>query len=260
MPTIITTTKEWRELRRSEALQGKSLGYVATMGNLHSGHESMITRAKQENDKCVVSIFVNPTQFDNGEDLQNYPRTMEGDLELAERCGVDYIFAPTYEEMYPDEYTYKVSEMDFSTRLEGKYRPGHFDGVLTIVMKLLLLIKPNNAYFGEKDYQQYQLLKDMAEAFFLEVNIVSCPTIRLASGLPFSSRNNRLKPSELKMAEKFPELLHSKRSTTDVKFELQKAGFKVDYIEDYKSRRYGAIFIGPVRLIDNIEIDSGENE
>ena len=144
------------------------IGFVPTMGNLHQGHLSLLERCCTENDISVLSIFINPTQFNNKNDYTNYPQTLEQDLALAEKAKVDYILMPTYSELYPDDFAYQVSETKISQELEGKFRPGHFTGMLTVVLKLLLLVKAHRAYFGEKDYQQLQLIRGMAKSFFLE--------------------------------------------------------------------------------------------
>jgi len=148
------------------------------MGALHQGHVSLIEACNQQNDISVVSIFVNKTQFNDPSDYKNYPKLFEKDLELLEHKNVDYIFYPDYEVMYPDNYSFRISENNYSKLLCGKSRPGHFDGVLTVVMKLLNIIMPDKVYFGEKDYQQYQLIEQMCKAFFMDVEIIPCETVR----------------------------------------------------------------------------------
>jgi len=159
---VITKIQEIKEARKS--LQNKKIGFVPTMGGLHAGHLSLINRAKSENEITFVSVFLNPTQFNDKKDLETYPANLQDDITLLEKSGVDFLFAPDYTEMYPDGYKYKITENSFSKLLCGATRPGHFDGVLTVVMKLFNLVRPTNAYFGEKDFQQYKLLKGMAEA------------------------------------------------------------------------------------------------
>ena len=222
------------------------------MGNLHAGHLSLIKHCTQENDITVVSIFINPTQFNNTDDFENYPQTLEEDIKLAHHA--DYILAPIYKEIYPDDFTFKVTESLISQKLEGKHRPEHFDGMLTIVLKLFCLIQPQRAYFGEKDYQQLLLVQKLTEAFFLNIEIVPCKTVRSETGLALSSRNNRLSPEEKLLAEKFPELLRSNHSLEEIKKNLKNLGFLVDYIEEMFGRRLGAVQLGNVRLIDNIKI------
>lgn len=254
MTKIFDSIEQWREFRQQDSFQNKSIGFVPTMGNLHNGHKSLLQRSAQENDITILSIFINPTQFNNPNDLKNYPRTFTADVDLAKEAGVNFILAPEYNTIYPDNYRYKVTENDFSKQLCGKHRPGHFDGVLTVVLKLLNLVKAHHAYFGEKDYQQLQLIKEMVAAFFIDTKIIPCKTIRNENGLALSSRNNLLKPEHQTIAAKFYELLNSHNSLAEISQSLTNHGFIVDYIEEHNGRRYGAAFLGDVRLIDNIEI------
>ena len=251
---MITDINCWRELRASDELKNKTIGFVPTMGNLHAGHASLLSRSVAENDVTILSIFVNPTQFNRPEDLTNYPRTPDQDIQLAGQVDVDIVLMPTDEDLYPDHYRYKVSENQLSTMMEGAYRPGHFEGMLTVVLKFLLLVKPTHAYFGEKDYQQLQLIKGMVSAFFLDVKIIPCKTVRNDQGLALSSRNSRLTHQQLKFAEKFSELLRSNQTCKVIQRKLTETGFKVDYITEYQGRRFGAVFVGNIRLIDNIEM------
>ena len=168
---IIHTPEEWKKIRSGIA-SDKKIGFVPTMGGLHNGHLSLVQKCRNENDISVVSVYLNPTQFNDKNDLLTYPANFEDDAALLEKAGVDYLFAPDYSAMYPDGYTYKVIETDFSRKLCGAKRPGHFDGVLTVVMKLFNIIRPQNAYFGEKDFQQYVLLDGMVKAFFMDINLV----------------------------------------------------------------------------------------
>ncbi|HEV2613192.1 MAG TPA: pantoate--beta-alanine ligase [Gammaproteobacteria bacterium] len=250
---IVKSPQEFQQLRKN--LQG-SIGFVPTMGNLHDGHASLLAKSKSENTITAISIFVNPTQFNNPDDFKHYPRTVEQDLTLAEQLGVDIVFLPTKENMYADDYAYRVFATDswLTSELESKSRPGHFEGVLTVVMKLFLIIRPTRAYFGEKDYQQYQLIKKMAEAFFLDTTVVGCPPIRNENGLPLSSRNSRFTPEQFKHVQLFPKIFHADLSPEEITAQLIKLGFEVDYIEDYESRRFGAVKFAGVRLIDNVEI------
>ena len=181
--------------KRDQLPPAQTVGFVPTMGALHEGHASLIRQSAAENDLTVVSIYVNPTQFNNSDDLKKYPRTWEADLELARRAGAWAVLAPDYDEIYADGYRYRISENDFSKKLCGAHRPGHFDGVLTVVMKLLQIVQPKRAYFGEKDYQQLQLIRDMARTFFLRTEIIGTPTVREQDGLAMSSRNVRLTAS-----------------------------------------------------------------
>lgn len=249
---IFSSIAEWQTFRRQALFEHKKIGFVPTMGNLHQGHYSLLARSVQENDLTVLSVFVNPTQFDNPEDLQKYPRTFEQDVALARSAGVDFILNPEYAALYPDDYRYKVSESTFSQQFCGQYRPGHFDGVLTVVLKLLQLVKPTNSYFGEKDFQQLQLIKDMVAAFFMDINIVASPTVRDANNLALSSRNSRLTPEQYALALEFPKLLAGQQTANEIKAALTKLGFRVDYIAEHAGRRLGAVHLGSVRLIDNV--------
>ncbi len=253
MMKLINKVAKWRKIRKS--LQGETIGFVATMGHLHPGHISLLKRSVAENSITVLSCFVNPTQFNDVHDFDAYPRTVQEDVKLGTTEGVDYLLLPNYHDLYPDDYRYKVSEQKISTILEGAHRPGHFDGMLTVVLKLLLLIKPDRAYFGEKDYQQLQLVEGLAEAFFLDTDIVPCKTIRDHLGLALSSRHHQLKPDQMKKAHYFPKYLHSNLSCNEVTKKLESTGFVVDYIKEHQGRRYGAVRLGGVRLIDNGQID-----
>jgi len=252
MTTLIHSISEWQALR---ATISNDLGVVPTMGNLHLGHLSLLQRAVQENEVSVLTIFVNPTQFNSANDYVHYPRTLESDLKMAEEAGVAYVLAPQYQEMYPDDYAYQVNEQEASELMEGAFRPGHFSGMLTIVLKLLMLVKAKRAYFGEKDYQQLELIRGMVEAFFLETEIRSCPTIRTDFGLPYSSRNRRLTAEQYEQARHFPAIFHSKLSCAEIKKQLQEKGFEVDYVEEYTGRRFAAVKLGEVRLIDNFHLE-----
>lgn len=248
---VINTEKEFKEIRKN--LEGKKIGFVPTMGGLHDGHLSLVKKSESENDVTVVSVYLNPTQFNDKNDLITYPANFEDDRKLLETNGVDYLFAPTYEVMYPDDYKYVISEKELSKTLCGQTRPGHFDGVLTVVMKLFNIVKPTNAYFGEKDYQQFKLLKGMIEAFFMDINIVPCPIVREKNGLAISSRNRKLSEKGLEKAPKLHEIISSKLSLEDMKTRLTEEGFTVDYLTAVNDRLYVAAFLENVRLIDNIE-------
>ncbi len=254
MIKIIESITEWQTLRQSDIWADKKIGLVPTMGNLHAGHRSLLTQSVHDNDITILSLFVNPTQFNDPKDLQHYPRTLQQDIALAEAVKVDYILLPDYQALYPDNYCYKVCETSLSKMLCGVNRAGHFDGVLTVVLKLLMLVKPHNAYFGEKDWQQLQLIREMVAAFFMDINIKACPTIRDTNGLALSSRNNLLTAEELQLAQHFPKLLRSSLTVTEITRQLTQLGFIVDYIEEHAGRRFGAVKLGKVRLIDNIPI------
>lgn len=251
---IIKTTGQWRAVRRGLEKKGLSIGFVPTMGALHEGHASLVRRSAKENDITLVSVFVNPTQFNDKNDLGRYPRTPKKDAALLEKCGADYLLAPDFEELYPDGYRYRVSENRDSLALCGAHRPGHFDGVLTVVMKLLNISGADRAYFGEKDYQQYMLVKGMAEAFFMRTRIVPCKIVREADGLALSSRNRLLPARDRERAPLFHRHLSAGANAIQSRRMLEKEGFAVDYVEEKWGRRLAAINLGGVRLIDNVEI------
>jgi len=244
----------WRERRACDVRRGISLGYVPTMGALHEGHLSLVDRSRTENDRTLVSIFVNPTQFDDPADLDAYPRTLERDLEMLDAAGVDFVLLPRAEEMYADGFHYRVSETDLSTTLEGIHRPGHFDGVLTVVLKLLNIAAAERAYFGEKDWQQLRLVRGMADAFFLPTTIVACPTVRESTGLALSSRNARLTTPDRERAATLHRVLSSAATVEDAIDQLTDAGFAVDYVADRDGRRLAAVRLAGVRLIDNVPL------
>jgi pantoate--beta-alanine ligase len=250
---VCRSIADWRALRSS--LDGESLGLVPTMGALHAGHLSLIQRSRRENAATVVSIFVNPTQFDQADDLDRYPRQTEKDLALLRDAGVDAVFLPAPEDIYPDRYRYRVSESDLSLKLCGAHRPGHFDGMLTVVMKLLNIVCPMRAYFGEKDYQQLILVRGMTRAFFMDVEIVACPTVRELDGLAMSSRNQNLDPAQRRLAPALSQVLRASVDAGSAQARLRELGFDVDYVEDFQGRRLAAVRLGDMRLIDNVVIE-----
>jgi pantoate--beta-alanine ligase len=243
----------WQVARSGPEFSGQRVGFVPTMGALHAGHRALLERARGENDRVVLSIFVNPTQFNDPNDLVKYPRTLEADLELAGPFVTDVII-PAAESLYPEGYRYRVTETTLSRELEGAHRPGHFDGVLTVVLKLLNLVQPHRAYFGEKDWQQLELIRGMAAALFLSCEIVPCATVRAADGLALSSRNARLSPAARAQAARFPATLRTAPNAARAEAELAAAGFGVDYVEDRDGVRLGAVRIEGVRLIDNVRL------
>jgi pantoate--beta-alanine ligase len=247
------TLPAWRTVRSGREYEGGAIGFVPTMGALHAGHRALLARARAENDRVVLSIFVNPTQFNDPSDLEKYPRTLESDLKLAAGL-VDDVIVPPAGELYPDNYAYRVTEEKFSRELEGAHRPGHFDGVLTVVLKLLNLVQPKRAYFGEKDWQQLRLVEGMVRALLLPVEIVACPTERDVDGLALSSRNRRLSHPARVRAAQFPLILRSARTVDVAADTLKSAGFDVDYVEDRDGVRLGAVRIENVRLIDNVRL------
>lgn len=229
-----------------------SVGFVPTMGNLHDGHASLIKESVKHNHLTVLSIFVNPTQFNNKDDLKNYPKTLDQDLELAHKLGADCVFLPTEENIYHESLDFRmVCNSEFATKCEGT-REGHFNGVLTVVLKLLNIVKPTNAYFGKKDYQQYRLIHEMVKAFFLDVNIVACETVRLKTGLALSSRNNRLSDKGIELASKVSTIIQSEKDALNAKLKSsQIKGAEPIYIEDLDGRRLYAFNVEGIRLIDN---------
>ncbi len=251
---IFNSIQDWRAFRKTSLFVDKTIGFVPTMGHLHQGHEDLLRRCIVENDIAVLSIFVNPTQFNNKGDFQSYPNTFEEDCRIAEKLGVDFILAPSSEQCYPDDFKYEIHEKEISVDLEGEYRPGHFAGVMTVVMKLFNIVKPTRSYFGEKDFQQLHLVKGMAEAFFMDVEVVACQTSRAKDDLALSSRNTNLTKEHREVASNFPKLLKSNLPREEIISELNSLGFKIDYIEEKYGRRFGAVYLGSVRLIDNVEI------
>jgi pantoate--beta-alanine ligase len=245
----------WRRERAAQIRAGLTLGFVPTMGALHDGHLSLVRRSRAENDRTLVSLFVNPTQFDDPADLAQYPRTVENDLELLRSEGTECVLLPAESDLYRDGYRYRVTEVEYSRTLEGAQRAGHFDAVLTVVLKLLQIASAERAYFGEKDWQQLELVRGMADAFYLSTAIIACPTVREPDGLARSSRNRRLLPSDRRKAPQFYRTLSAAPTSDAAARALRAAGFAVDYIEDRDGRRLGAVRLGGVRLIDNVELE-----
>lgn len=277
---IIKTIKEMQELSRSLILQGKRLGFVPTMGALHEGHLSLVRQARKDNDVVIVSIFVNPIQFGPHEDFARYPRDLEGDSEKLKRESVDILFYPDIREMYPEGYKTFVEVQGLSDRLCGAFRPGHFRGVATVVTKLFNIVKPHRAYFGLKDYQQTVIIKKMVNDLNMDIEIVTCPTVREPDGLAMSSRNLYLKADERKAAtviyrtlleaEKLIREFKSPEEVRTIMLERLKSEPLVssidyagvydpetleeikDYSEDKEILIAIALRIGNTRLIDNL--------
>ena len=251
---VIETVSEFKKLRNEWREQKLSLGFVPTMGALHQGHISLLERAQKENARTAVSIFVNPTQFSDPKDLEKYPQPRERDLMMLQRAGVSAVFVPAPQEIYHDGYRFTVTESMLSGILCGPGRPGHFNGVLTVVMKLLHIAGADKAYFGEKDYQQLKLIQDMAAAFLMDTDIVACPTVREADGLAMSSRNARLTNEQRERAPLIRRALVNSNSTAEARAMLTEAGFDVEYVEEHWGRRFVATKLGDVRLIDNVAL------
>lgn len=261
--------------------QGKSIGLVPTMGALHEGHASLVRRAVLENDLTVVSVFVNPTQFNDKSDLQSYPRNLNADCKLLESCGADYVFAPTVDEMYPQPDKRHFEFPPITTVMEGKHRPGHFNGVCQVVSRLFYIVRPIRAYFGEKDWQQIAVVKAMVKSLGLGVTIVECPIVREDDGLARSSRNLLLSRDERLIAPEIFKKLnesieyshnHSVKETHDFVVSGINAvcGLEVEYfsivsgdtLQDVESWDEAVHIVGcitvycgkrPVRLIDHIK-------
>jgi len=231
-------------------LEGE-IGFVPTMGAFHDGHLSLFRAAREENEVVVVSVFVNPAQFDEDEDLGRYPRNATRDFELADEAGVDVLFVPNRDEMYPPGFQTWVEVEQLGSMLEGQHRPGHFRGVATVCLKLFNLVRPQRAYFGQKDAQQVAVVKQMVRDLAVPVEIRVLPTVRDASGLALSSRNDLLSPEERERALSLPRALAARdQNLLD--------GLEVDYFEeaDFEPRVLAAaVRVGGTRLIDNVVLE-----
>ncbi|MDI3472951.1 MAG: pantoate--beta-alanine ligase [Thermotogaceae bacterium] len=278
---VIEKINDMKKISKDLILNGKSIGFVPTMGYLHEGHLSLVRKARKENEIVVVSIFVNPTQFGPNEDFDKYPRDTDRDLKLLQNENVDFVFMPSAEEMYPEGYATYVIVERLTEVLCGKSRPGHFRGVATVVTKLFNIVKPTRAYFGQKDAQQFRVLKRMVEDLNMDVEMVEAPIVRESDGLAMSSRNVYLSPEERKQAVALFETLNlakkaienGERDAEKVKQLMRENISKydkviIDYIEivDEKnltplSKIEGkvliaiAAFVGKARLIDNIIVE-----
>lgn len=208
---VIDTILNLQDFLSGERAKGKTIGLVPTMGALHEGHASLVRRSVSENDITVVSIFLNPTQFNDPKDLERYPRTLESDCAILEKCNALVAFVPSVKEIYPEPDTRHFSYPPTDSVMEGERRPGHFNGVCQIVSKLFSITDPDRAYFGEKDYQQIAVIRRMAEDLKFRVNIVPCPVIREEDGLAMSSRNTLLSPDEKKIATNIYRVLQESK-------------------------------------------------
>ncbi len=278
---LIKKIKDMKNISKKVKEEGKTIGFVPTMGYLHEGHLSLIRCSKEENDITVVSIFVNPIQFGKNEDLDRYPRDLERDLKLCKREGVDYLFCPSVEEMYPGGFSTYVEVEGLTEGLCGRYRPRHFRGVTTVVMKLFNIVKPDRAYFGKKDFQQLKVIQRMVQDMNMDIEVIGCPIVREKDGLALSSRNKYLSQEERKSAVAlYKALMKGKelfnKGETDpnkIKKEMEKILLsypevrKVQYIEIVNSETLKpvehvkkgdtiavAVFVGDTRLIDNIQL------
>lgn len=282
---ILTTKQALQSAVQACKIAGQTIGLVPTMGALHEGHATLVRRAVEENDICVVSVFVNPTQFNNKEDLAKYPRDINRDAELLRSIGAQYVFAPTPEEMYSAEEMNTTFAFDFAGLdqvMEGKMRPGHFNGVVQVVSRLFYLVQPNKAYFGEKDFQQLSIIHHMVErsnmaGTFGALQIIDCPIVREASGLALSSRNERLSKKEKQTALVISQTLFASLewakeglSVAQVQQRVKETinaveGLEVEYYDivdqttlqptNSFTNAIGCVtvYCGPVRLIDNIK-------
>lgn len=275
---VIHTVTDLEELLQQYRQEGKSIGFVPTMGALHEGHTALVKRCVAENDICTVSIFVNPTQFNNREDLRLYPRTPEKDYELLENTGTDILFAPSVEEIYPGPDT-RIFDFGLLDKvMEGAYRPGHFNGVVQVVSKFFAFVKPHKAYFGEKDFQQLAIVKEMVKQQELSVEIVGVPTVREPSGLAMSSRNQRLSEEQREHAAEIYRIMQASVPLAGEQSPDQIVRFvteSVNNVPELRVEYFGivegdslqpvsswqdsgnivgaiAVYCGDVRLIDNI--------
>ena len=276
---LVHTINELRAELAAQRQAGKKIGLVPTMGALHEGHASLVRRAVAENDIVVVSDFVNPTQFNDKNDLLKYPRTLEADCELLEKEGAAYVFAPSIEEIYPEPDTRQFSYAPLDTVMEGKYRPGHFNGVCQIVSKLFMIVEPDKAYFGEKDFQQLAIIREMVKQMQFPLEIIGCPIVREADGLALSSRNARLTDEQRQQALNISRTLFQSKeyAVSHTVAETQQfvedaiaasEGLELEYFElvdgttlqkisRWEETDYAVgcitVFCGEVRLIDNIK-------
>lgn len=209
---LVQTIEVLQERLSAARKEGKKVGLVPTMGALHQGHASLVERSVAENDVTVVSVFLNPTQFNDKTDLEKYPRTLDADCALLEKLGTTYVFAPSVQEMYPEPDTRKFSYAPIDTVMEGAFRPGHFNGVCQIVSKLFSIVDPDKAYFGEKDFQQIAVIRAMVKDLKFKVEIVPCPVVREESGLAMSSRNTLLTDEERKIAANISKILFKSKN------------------------------------------------
>ena len=243
---VVHTIKDLQAELTALRAQGKKVGLVPTMGALHAGHASLVKRSVSENGVTVVSVFVNPTQFNDKNDLEKYPRTLEADCSLLEECGAALVFAPSVSEMYPEPDTRQFSYAPLDTVMEGAFRPGHFNGVAQVVSKLFYIVEPDNAYFGEKDFQQIAVIRAMVKQLNIPVTINACPIVREGDGLALSSRNTRLTPEQRQKAPLIARTL--KESTTFV------PGKSVQEVIDYV---VNTINSDPVMEVEYYEIVDG---
>jgi pantoate--beta-alanine ligase len=251
------TVRTVAEVRDAVARSG-SVGLVPTMGAFHAGHLALFAAARAENELVVASLFVNPAQFGPGEDLERYPRDEERDARVAEEAGVDVLFAPAADELYPGGYQTWVDVEELSRTLEGEFRPGHFRGVATVVLKLFSIVRPQRAYFGQKDAQQAEVIRTLIRDLALDVELRVLPTVRDADGLALSSRNARLSPEERKRALALPRALATRDLDAARAALTASNGLVVDYLQIANFDPpvlAGAVRVGSTRLIDNVPLE-----
>jgi len=255
---VVRTIAEAREAL--EPLREGSIGLVPTMGSLHEGHLALLRTARAENDTVVMSLFVNPAQFGDETDLARYPRDEEHDLDVAREAGVDVVFAPAADEMYPPGFQTWVDVTQLGAILEGRFRQGHFKGVATVVLKLLNVVRPTRAYFGQKDAQQVEVIRRMTRDLALDVELRVVPTVRDDDELALSSRNVLLSPEERATARALPSALAT-RDRDVALARLTEAGLEIDYVEiaDFEPPTLvGAVRVGSTRLIDNVPLEGAK--
>jgi pantoate--beta-alanine ligase len=253
---VVQTIEETR--LALEPSRGGSIGLVPTMGSLHEGHIALLRSARAENETVVMSLFVNPAQFGDASDLAKYPRDEERDLELAREAGADLVFAPSVDEMYPRGFQTWVDVTELGAILEGRFRPGHFRGVATVVLKLLNIVRPTRVYFGQKDAQQVEVIRRLAADLAVEVELRIVPTVRDADGLALSSRNARLTAEERAAALALPRALTTRDRAAALAELASSNGLEVDYVEvvDFDPPVLaGAVRVGSTRLIDNVPLE-----
>ena len=274
---IIRKTNELEQILVLIKDKGQSIGSVLTMGNLHDGHLSLIKEAQLNNDFVVTSIFINPTQFNNETDFSSYPKTIDDDIAKLEKIGCDLLFLPEIQEIYPGDLLKQNIVKNFRDILCDKYRPGHFDGVTTVVDIFFSIIKPNTSYFGEKDFQQIKIIQELVKIKNHNIKIVSCPSIRDDRGMSLSSRNSKFTNDQSKIFNQLGSKIYEfinlcKKKSSNINLDnfkkqiLENSINKIDYIEirnennleitdvSYESRLFIALYIGEIRIIDNFKI------
>jgi pantoate--beta-alanine ligase len=277
---VFTEVNELKSFIKSHKYLGKTIGFVPTMGALHAGHGSLITKAKEANDLVVASIFVNPTQFNNASDLDKYPRSIDADCKVLSTLGCDAVFIPSVDEIYTEDFVLPPIDLGFLDQvMEGEHRPGHFQGVVQVVYRLFEIVTPTNAYFGLKDFQQVAVIRFMTTFFNLPIHIVAVPTLRESSGLAMSSRNLRLSSTQREEALKISETLyfakkcaenHTPEETKNATIDFfNQSNLKLEYFEivdpislialteDWVPNTVACIvaYCGEIRLIDNLQLN-----